>query len=322
MVSSSAPRWAKRALTSGLTVVIIVIVAYFFVRAIWDSWDDVAAEQLGFDWLWILAAVIFAIAVPLTGLLWARILRVLDRDADLTVAEAVAVQCASWLLKYIPGQVGSVANKVVWAGRKGISRTLIVISFIYENVFLQLASIIPSVIILLLSLGSDLFGDNAGLLLLPLLVLVPFGVVMYRPFFQRIVSTLARRALKQDVPARYFLGSWQSVRFIVEFVGPRILNGIGFLMICATVTEVGPGQWLPFAAAYVLAGAIGILAFFVPSGLGVREAVLVLVLGQYMPVHEAIIISLLARLISTAGDGLVALIYIGVRRTIPKEYRP
>ena len=47
-----------------------------------------------------------------------------------------------------------------------------------------------------------------------------------------------------------------------------------------------------------------------------------LVLSQYIPVAEAIVISLLARLLSTVGDGLVALIYVGIRRTIPKEYRP
>ena len=53
-------------------------------------------------------------------------------------------------------------------------------------------------------------------------------------------------------------------------------------------------MWLPFAAAYVLAGAIGILAIFVPSGIGVREAIIVLVLSQYIPVAQAIVISLIA----------------------------
>ncbi|MEV8266687.1 lysylphosphatidylglycerol synthase domain-containing protein [Microbacterium sp. NPDC076911] len=322
VAAASAPRWRKRALRWGITVLVVGVVGFFFARALIDNWAQIQAEHLTFDWLWVVAAIIFAIAVPLTGLLWARVVRALSPVAHVTVAEAVAVQSASWLLKYIPGQVGSVANKVIWAGRKGISRTLVVISFVYENVFLQLASIVPSMIILMLSLGAEIFGDNASLLLLPLLVLVPFGVVMYKPFFHKIVSVPARRALKQDIPADFFLGSWRAVLFTTEFIGPRAINGIGFVLICATITEVSPGEWLPFAAAYVLAGAIGILAFFVPSGLGVREAVIVLVLSQYMPAPEAIIISLLARVISTVGDGLVALIYVVVRRTIPKEYRP
>ena len=128
--------------------------------------------------------------------------------------------------------------------------------------------------------------------------------------------------LHHELPPNYFLSTFQALRCSVEFIGPRVLNGFGFVVLASTVTTVSPSEWLPFGAAYVLAGAIGILAFFVPSGLGVREAVIVLVLSQYMPTAEAIVISLLARLFSTIGDGVVALIYVGLRRTIPKEYRP
>ncbi|MGL4257887.1 MAG: hypothetical protein ACRCSL_16255, partial [Microbacterium sp.] len=156
----------------------------------------------------------------------------------------------------------------------------------------------------------------------PLLVLIPLAVISYGPVFHRIVNIPARRVLKRDLPEEYFLSTGQTLRSLIEFLGPRVLNGIGFVMIASTVTAVDPSQWLPFAAAYVLAGAIGILAFFVPSGLGVREAIIVLILSQYIPVAEAVVISLLARLLSTVGDGVIALIYVGIRRTIPKEYRP
>lgn len=322
--AAPSPRWAKRAIRWGITVLILGVVAYFFAVALWDNWDRIAAEHLAFDWLWILATVLFAVAVPVTGLLWGRMVRLLDRDPEgrVTRTEAIVVQCASWLLKYIPGQVGSVVNKVVWAGKKGVSRSLVIITFVYENVFLQIASLVPSVVILLASLGPQIFGDNATLLLLPLLVLIPMGVISYKPIFHRLVNIPARRVLKQEVPADYFLTSWQSLRFSVEFLGPRILNGIGFVLLAGTVADITPAEWLPFAAAYVLAGAVGILAFFVPSGLGVREAIIVLILSQYIPVAEAVVISLLARLLSTLGDGLVALLYVGLRRTIPKEYRP
>lgn len=324
MTDAAAPHWRKRALRWGLTVLVLGIVAYFFATALWQNWDQISAEHLAFDWLWVAATLLFAVAVPLTGLLWGRIVRLLDDDPEgrVSAVEAIAVQCASWLLKYIPGQVGSVVNKVVWAGKKGVSRSLVLITFVYENVFLQLASIVPSVLILLASLGPEIFGENATLLLLPLLVLIPLAIVSYGPIFHRIVNIPARRVLKRDIPEEYFLSTPQTLRSLIEFLGPRVLNGVGFGMIASTVTEIEPGQWLPFAAAYVLAGAIGILAFFVPSGLGVREAIIVLVLSQYIPVAEAVVISLLARLLSTVGDGVIALIYVGIRRSIPKEYRP
>lgn len=322
--AAPAPRWAKRAVRWGLSVLILGVVAYFFAIALWENWDRIAAEHLAFDPLWILATIVFAIAVPVTGLLWGRMVRLLDHDPEgrITPVEAIVVQCASWLLKYIPGQVGSVVNKVVWAGKKGVSRSLVIITFVYENVFLQVASLVPSVMILLASLGPQIFGDNATLLILPLLVLVPMAAIAYKPFFHALVNVPARRVLKSEVPQDYFLTWLQAVRFSFEFLGPRILNGIGFVLLAGTVSVIGPEHWLPFAATYVLAGAVGILAFFVPSGLGVREAIIVLILSQYIPVPEAIVVSLLARLLSTLGDGLVAILYIGLRRTIPKEHRP
>lgn len=320
--TKSRKRLLKRVVRWSITVLVVAVVAFFFTRALTQNWDQVVAQDIAASPWWIVSVLFFVIAVPTTGLCWGRIVRVLAPDVRVTNAEAIAVQCLSWILKYIPGQVGSVANKVLWAKKKGISRTLVVITFIYENVFLQLASLIPGALILLVSLGPEIFGDNATLLLLPLIVVVPFALVIWKPFFHRLIAVPARRVLKQNVPSEYFLSTAQTLRSVFEFLMPRILNSIGFVILCATIADVTPAEWLPFAAAYMLAAAIGILAVFVPSGLGVREAIIVLILSQYIPVTQAIIISLLARLMSTMADIGVALIYALIRRTIPKEIRP
>ncbi|GLI26091.1 hypothetical protein ARHIZOSPH14_03330 [Agromyces rhizosphaerae] len=321
MATDGSRRLLRKALRWLLTVAVVAVVGYFFAATLARNWDDVQAAQIGFDWTWVVATLVFAAAVLVTGLLWGRLLRRLD-GTRITRTEAMAVQSLSWLLKYIPGQVGSVVNKVLWAGKRGISRTVVIISFVYENVLLQLASIIPSVLILLLALGTDLFGENPATLLLPLLALIPLGLVMWKPFFHRVVNVAARRALKSEVPVEYFLSTPQTLASLAEFLLPRLLNAVGFVILAATVTEVTPAEWLPFGAAYVLAGAIGILAFFVPSGLGVREAIIVLILSQYTTTAQAIVISLLARLLSTIGDAVVALAYLALRRAIPKENRP
>ncbi|MEU1972494.1 lysylphosphatidylglycerol synthase domain-containing protein [Microbacterium sp. NPDC019599] len=317
-----ARRRRKRILRWVATIVVVGVVGYFFAVSLAANWQEVVAQDISFDPLWILTTLLFIAAVPISGLLWGRIVRVLEPEVHVAARESIAVQCASWILKYVPGQVGSVVNKTIWAGKKGISRTLVVISFVYENVFMQLASLVPSGIILLISLGPEIFGQNATLLLLPMLAIVPFALISWKPFFHRILDAPARRLLKRPVPAEYFLSTGQTLRSSGEFVLPRAINGIGFVLLAGTIVPLTPAEWLPFAAAYVLAGAIGVLAVFVPSGLGVREAVIVLILSQYIPVPQAIVISLIARLLATIGDGGVALIYLGLRRTIPKELRP
>ena len=312
----------RRVLRLVVSTAVIAVVAVFFAIALAENWSRVTAEQLEFSWWWIVGAVLFAAVVPVNGLLWRRILMALVGEIGVSRTEAVAVQCASWLLKYVPGQLGSVTNKVVWAGRKQISRVLVVVTFVYEHTFQVIVSIAPSVVILTFALGAEVTGRNATTILLPLVALLPLAIIAYRPAFHRIVSVPLRRVLKQEVPKQYFLSTALVLRFLFEFLGPRVLNGVGFVIIAGTVVEVEPQQWVPFAAAYVLAEAVGLLAVFVPSGLGVREAVIVLVLSQFVPLADAIVISLLARLISTAGDGLVALVYAVFRQLARRELRP
>lgn len=324
---ASSPRPKKRSpvmrvLRWGVTLAILGVVGWLFAQSLRENWEQVREQHLGFSWWWVPATACFALAVSATGIAWGRIVRWLDPAARVPAREAIAVQCLSWVLKYIPGQLGSVANKVLWAGRKGISRTLVLISFLYENVFLQIASIVPAAVILLLSLGPSLFGANATLLLVPLLVLIPAAVVLYAPAFHALISLPARKLLKAEVPREYFLDGRRALVSSLEFLLPRAINGVGFVLIAASISDITPQHWLPFAAAYALAGAIGILAILVPSGLGVREAVIVVVLSQYVPTSEAIVISLLARLLATIGDALVALLYVTIRQTLPKETRP
>lgn len=313
------PWWKSPLLQRGVTIAIVGVVAALFARALARNWDDVRAQDLAPDWRWALAIVTFAAAVPVTGLLWRSMLLTIVPDARVTRTEAISVQCASWLLKYIPGQVGSTVNKVLWAGRRGINRGVVVITVIYENVFLQVASLVPGAAIVTVALGTELFGDEPVILLLPVLALLPMAVVLYRPAFHRVVDLVARRALKREVPREFFLSSRRTALLVVGFLGPRVINAIGFVVLATAVTDVPARQWLVFGAAYVLAGAIGILAIAVPSGIGVREAVIVAVLAPFVGVAVAIVLSVLARLCATVGDAVVALIYFITRRLSAKE---
>ncbi|WBU37768.1 lysylphosphatidylglycerol synthase domain-containing protein [Homoserinibacter sp. YIM 151385] len=313
-----SPR-ARKVLRYSVTAIVIVVVGILFGRALAENWAQVQEARLRFSWLMVLAVLAFAVAVPLSGLLWGSIVNRLSPGPRAHVGESIAVHCASWLLKYIPGQVGSLVNKVLWGQRKGLGRTLVGITFIYENVFMVLAAIVPSVVILMVSLGAEIIGANIGTLILPLVAIVPLLLISNRWVFRRLLAPVARRAFKQELPPEYFLTTPQTLRYQLLFVGPRLLNGLGFVLVVASITDVEPGAWIPLAAAYMLAGAAGILAILVPSGLGVREAVIVLFAAQYMPLAQAIVASLLARLLSTIADAVVALVYVALRHTMPRD---
>ncbi|EAR24698.1 hypothetical protein A20C1_11486 [marine actinobacterium PHSC20C1] len=322
MTSPSTSGVPKRLLRYALTAVVLALVAVLFWRALSENWTEVQAQKLQFNWLMVAAVVLFSVAVPVSGLLWGAIVNRLSPSSRVTPREAMAVHSASWLLKYVPGQVGSLLNKVIWGKKRGISRSIMVISFIYENVFLQVSSIVPSAAILLVSVGLVIFQDNPVTLLLPILALIPLLAVLDRRLFHPVLNFGARRVLKQELPREYFLPPLAVGGYLVAFIAPRVINGVGFVFVASSFLNLAPSAWLPLAATYVLAGAIGILAVFVPSGLGVREAVIFLFALQYMTPAQAVILALLARLLSTVADALVALFYgvltLSLRRLPPK----
>lgn len=304
----------------GMTVLVVGAVGMFFSITLAENWSEVADANLVPDGWWAVSLVAFAAAVPVSGLLWRAIVAKMAPTHPPTRREAVAVHVTSWLLKYIPGQVGAVINKVMWGSRRGYPRTLILVSFLYENVFMQVASIVPSVLVIALYLGGDVFAENPGTLLIPLLLVSPLLLVLVPRVLHFVLDKVALRTLKSSIPRDYVLPGVWSVTLVPAYVLPRIINSIGFVALAATIVPLEPSAWLLYAAAYTLAGALGVLAIFVPSGIGVREAVLfaVLVAGGAAPA-DAVILALVARFVATLADAFLGLGWTSTRLLSRKD---
>ncbi len=305
----------KKLLRGALTLAVLGVVAYFFGRTLVRNADALSAVDFTFSIGGAVAILLFTLAVVISGLLWGRMTSELGK-VTIRSAEAIRVHCLSWILKYVPGQMGSAANKIAWAAGRGISKTLTLLTFVYENVFMLIASIIPPAIILLSMGRLDVTGSSP--LLLTLLSLIPLVAVTNRHLFRWASNLLARRTLKRDIPQEYFLRSAQALRYQFLYLIPRALNGAGLVAIAASMLAPEPSTLLPLAAAYIIAGAAGMLAIFVPSGLGVRESVFVLLATPFIPAEQAIVLSLAARFYASLADGVVLAVY-GIMNARPTK---
>jgi hypothetical protein len=183
----------------------------------------------------------------------------------------------------------------------------VLISVVYENAFLLLGSTVPMLAILLVGRAAD--GEVTHAVWFAVAAVLPLIVLLHPSVFHRIVNVLARRALKREVPSEYFLRTGPVWKYQLAFLLPRLINGIGIVAISVALADAPASSWLPLVAAYALAGAVGILAVFVPSGLGVRESVFVLFAAPYLGLEAAIIVSLVARVLATVADLLIAAAY-------------
>ncbi len=301
-----------------LTLSIVGLVFYFFANALVDNWQALRNINFYPDLWSLMAVVVFAAAVVASGWLWGMIVNALS-DKKVLPGSAVKVHITSWLLKYVPGQVGSVANKIAWGHANGYSKKVMLASFIYENIFLQVASFALAVPILLVASGPAPIASNWLYLVAPLAMLAVILIVSNQKIFYFVTSRVLKSLFKKNVTKELFLPSKEVLRLQLAFLVPRLINSLGFVLILISFFEISPNTYLPLAAAYVFAGAIGILAVFVPSGLGVREAVIVLFSAQFMPIEQAIVAAAIARLYSTFADGLLALWYLISKFKYKKE---
>lgn len=287
---------------------VIAAVAILFARTLHANWGNVEDLGLQLDLFVMFALVCFVLAVVVSGLGWGHIVHRLTGIRVLP-ADAIKIHLASWLLKYVPGQAGSLLNKLAWAKKEGIDGKKITASFIYENVFLLVASTIITVPILFMALSGQFIEGMS--LFIPLLISLPFVALILTPkFFAFLLNQLFKILKKKKLERSELLTARDNTRFVLEFTVPRIITGAAFVLIAISLIGIPTSQYIIFGAIYVLAGTVGLLAIFVPSGLGVREAVIVLFASAYIPIEQAVALSIVARFYATMADGLVALLYI------------
>lgn len=301
----------KKLLMKVFSWLVIGAVVWFFAHTLYTNWQRLSDVDLGLDVWGAAAFVSFVLAVAVSGVLWGKLTNHLSTDSKMSLKDAIRIHCASWLLKYIPGQAGSYLNKLAWGKKNGFSKKTITTSFIYENTLMVLAGIILSLPIVLV-VADQVLADSS--VYLPLLMIIPLALLLSPKVFRFVLNLMMKMVKRSRFQESDFLSGRDIVKYQLQYLLPRLLNGVGFVFLAISLLPIEPHMYLGLAAAYVLAGVVGMLAIFVPSGIGVREAVIVLLASAYMPVEQAIILSLVARLYATVADIGVGIIYLSLNK--------
>jgi glycosyltransferase 2 family protein len=301
--------WARRILRPVLTITVVGAVLYFFATTLAANWDRVQRYSVGVNFETVGATTIFALAVVVSGWLWALVLRALG-ERHIGVWSATEAHLGSWLVRYIPS-VAQPLYKVSWASARGVRRATAFLAFLYEFAFVQIASIMGALVVLVIARSDTLGNDQVWSLSLLLVVTGAIGLVALRYLINPIATRVARLRRIEEFDSLPTM-PWRNVTPLVgAFTLPRIINGVGIgLLTVSLLPGIAMNDVVAIAAAYTIAGAIGVLWVFIPSGIGVREATFVAILAAIgFDVVDAIAIAVLARLSSTISDLLVAGVY-------------
>jgi uncharacterized membrane protein YbhN (UPF0104 family) len=265
--------WGTRVAAAGL-------LAYLGLR-LWELWR---ANELSFSTaepsLLVVAAIASLIAVVAYGCVWPVILRLLGAPVP---RDALGIFLKSQLGKYLPGSVWHYAGRAAMARTRGVPVATTMASLGIEVVASALAAGLVSALVVppLASLGLAT-GLIALVLLFPWLASV---TTRLRPELRtlHLAGRIVPPAMVLYLPvwAAYGAALWLTARAFF----PLAVEELPF-----------------FVGAFALGWLAGLVVVVAPGGIGIREAVLVALLGPRIGTAEAIVVAGTSRVLLTGAD--------------------
>ncbi|RKR73238.1 glycosyltransferase [Frondihabitans australicus] len=297
-----------------LQIVFGVVAVGFLIWAIAKNWGPMVRELGVIAWpLVVLSCAAIACGLYVNMLSWRAVVRALG--TNLSRREAASVFFTSQLGKYIPGGIWPVVASARLGSAFGLS---------------AITSVSSMTISLLMSATVGLVYGVGVLFTIPalvhnywyLLILLLVGglIVLVPPVLNRVIM-LALRLLRRAGALPRLDGT-----AFAAAVGWTLLSwlflGLGLAFLAIGTDGGSPRVLLDGVSGYALAWVAGFVAIIAPAGVGVREAVLVFVLGPSLGQNAVLGIAVVDRLFMTLGDIAMLFFTIGGRRRARQKNDP
>ena len=255
----------------------------------------------------VAATLLYASLVPLGALAWHRMVVALGYSERLP--PLLAIFATTQAGKYLPGNIGHHVGRVGLSLARGIPLVVIVASMAYEVCLLLLAGLFTAFgagalsgpgLQMLLQIGNG----STGLIVAGGLAALGLAAV---PLLSRLLPWLTaflvrRRGGPETTPTA--LPTRVMLQVIALYVGAMLLMGAGLLVLSLGLFPGMPVDYPLLTAALALAWVVGFVTPGAPAGLGVREALLLLLLSHAMGTANASLLILALRIATTLGDML------------------
>ncbi len=271
---------------------------------------------LGLDWSALRSTPLspmWLLAMLATGLMhrlllastWAALVRAVGGQIP-NLPHFNLYSAKSWFGRYIPGKVGMVLGRMHLAPELGVTRPVLGVTALAE-VILHLA--------VAMFIGIAILGASERLEgLLPFWRWMTLGTsvvilaLLSPPVMTRTVAFAHRLRSHGDDPVPAFRTTGMLTALTLA-VCASLVAGLHCGSAFAAVSGEFPTQtWAFLWGSLSLAGGLGIIAFVTPSGLGVREAVLISLLSHVGSVEVAVFVAVMLR----AGEVIVDVVYLGL----------
>jgi uncharacterized membrane protein YbhN (UPF0104 family) len=284
-----------------LSILIISAIFYFMGHHLYRNWEKVSGHNFNLDWYLLSISILLLPAYFFfKTLVWNWIL--FKMGAAISLRKCCRILFLTQLGKYLPGKVWPVLGRVYMCEKEGVSKREAFTSVLLESIFEIITGALVFFFFVFLVFKKELGGGN----MLGILSAVIFlGILILHPrIFYKILNYFLAKLGREEV--KETLNYKNSIWLFILYTFVLLFEGVSFYILVNAIFYVSPDKFLALTGMLAMAGIMGLISIFTPAGLGVREGVLAALLSYYLPLHIAIIISLMARIWITSGELICA----------------
>ena len=300
----------KDKLLKALKIIFGVLVGVFLAWYFRKNWDEFSEKIMSVNIGIFIVSMLFYFVYKITlASLWHYITKI--NGCSIRYEKAVTSYLYSILGKYIPGKVFMLAARLTYYKEEEAQLSKVTVCFFIENVCTLLGAAMLFIVSLFF-FPNELLENYKWL---TLLLIAAFFVCIHPKiinFVLRLIGKIFKKNL--EIPMKYS----QMLKVVLLFIGNWLIVGFGFFILTKSIYPAAEwSQMLYCAGIWGVSAIMGILAIFAPSGLGVREGIIVAGLMLIMPQSDAMVISVVSRLWQTIPELLLvamAFVYSRIRR--------
>lgn len=258
----------RKKITSFAKSIFLILVVFFMYRFFKKNINDIKDANISINVLTFFSSLcIYFIYKTTQAFLWHYITK-LDH-CSIGTLKAVTTYLYSTLGKYIPGKVFVLAARFPAYEEQGIPLRKVTICFLLEN----LCTLFGAGFLFVISLfffENQIVSDYKFIIIIAIIL---FFICINPKIINFFLGYLEKITGKKDMVIE--ISYLNMIKIVVLFILNWIISGIAFYMLVNSFIPIPYTKMLYVGGVFGLAVTIGFFAIFAPSGIGVREAVMI-----------------------------------------------
>lgn len=280
--------------------IITIIALIFVVKKIvtmdvnWSMFANGKALAIISGCTLVQAALVLFMSMP-----WLRFIRILS-GTQIPIRNALPVYSKSNLMKYVPGNVFQYVGRNQLAADLQISHVDVACATVLDI----LCCMLTPLLFILVLMGKDMlellqtYRNNFLIVLAAGVAVLLLLIVILRWKFRELVRKYLekyRRLIRRDTLPRILL-------VVLFYVAQYLISTTMYAIPAYMMFDVPAEKMGLFLGTYLFSWIIGFITPGAPGGIGIREAIMVLMCGSFMETDTIMLYAVTMRIISTFGD--------------------